>query len=155
MASVEPPLFAYGSLTFPKIIAQLLEREPETVPARVEGFQRVRVRDKVYPGLVAADGGSVEGMLLTDLLSAERDLLDAFEDDFYRRESVSTLLADGSKAKATTYVIPAENASFATAETWDRDGFYEDYGQRYLEMCRTYRTDYLAGRIGPQDFPGI
>ena len=64
------PLFVYGTLTIPEIALALIERPVVGTPASVDGFPRMRVKDKVFPAMVSG-AGSVDGLLYSDLNDAE------------------------------------------------------------------------------------
>lgn len=91
------PLFVYGTLRDPDLLAGVLGRPLRgggLHPARAAGFRAVHYPGRVYPALVRAPGGSAEGLLLTDISPFERDLLDAFEGDEYRRGPVAVLVEE-------------------------------------------------------------
>ena len=74
------PLFAYGTLRDPDLLARVLARplNAEAMLAAVApGFRAVHYPGRAYPALVRAPGAAAEGVVLTDLTPFERDLLDA------------------------------------------------------------------------------
>src|SRR5689334_12650303 len=90
-----PPLFVYGTLRDPDLLAGILCRPPASerhVHAAAPGFRAVHYRARIYPALVRAPGAAAPGLLLTDLSSFERDLLDAYEGDEYRRELIPVMV---------------------------------------------------------------
>ena len=128
----------------------LLGRKTSGAPATIDGYRRVRVKDKLYPGLIAGPG-AVAGVV-TGLGDDDLDLLDAFEDDFYERLRAPVLLSDGREVSAFTYVVPARNLHHVTDETWDREGFGRESLACYLEMVAGLPAG-LPG--GPGRVPGV
>jgi len=86
-------LFAYGTLVEPPRLDDVLGHKHlgERLAARLDGYQRVAHSTWPYPLIVAADGQSVEGVLLMDLSAYDMEVLDRYEDvdmGLYQRESV-------------------------------------------------------------------
>jgi hypothetical protein len=114
------PLFVYGTLRDPDLLAGVLNRplKPETMhPARAPGFRAVHYPGRIYPALIRAPGAAAEGLLLTGLTPFERDLLDAFEGDEYRRETIATMLLDEPELHEADAYVPAI-AVADTGEDW-------------------------------------
>jgi hypothetical protein len=91
------PLFAYGTLRDPDLLAAVLGRPLRPLglhPARAPGFRAVHYPGRIYPALIRVPGAAAEGLLLTDLSAFERDLLDAFEGDEYRRAPIAVMVAE-------------------------------------------------------------
>ena len=118
-----PPLFIYGTLRDPDILAAVLGREvplEALQPATAEGFKTVYYPGQVYPALVAAPGEAATGALLQGLSAAELAALDAYEGDEYRRGSL-LVRADAGDVNALTYLparVIAPDAPAWTLETW-------------------------------------
>ncbi|KAJ1629003.1 hypothetical protein T492DRAFT_1014182 [Pavlovales sp. CCMP2436] len=78
-----PAAFVYGSLMWEPVLRAMLGRVPKATSACIEaGFKRCRVRNEPYPGLVRTSEPvkATHGLLLTDLVGAERAIFDLFED---------------------------------------------------------------------------
>lgn len=91
------PLFAYGTLRDPDLLAAVLARplKPHLLhPARAPGFRAVHYPGRIYPALVRVPGAAAEGLLITDLTPFERDLLDAFEGEEYRRQPIAVMVEE-------------------------------------------------------------
>ncbi len=104
------PLFVYGTLRDPDLLAAVLGRplRPETMHvARAPGFCAVHYPGRIYPALIRVPGAAAAGLLLTDLTTFERDLLDAFEGEEYRRETIAAMLADEPELHEADAYIPA------------------------------------------------
>jgi gamma-glutamylcyclotransferase (GGCT)/AIG2-like uncharacterized protein YtfP len=114
--------FAYGSLMYADIMARVCGRTLAGVPASLAGYRRAPVRDEDYPGLVAAPGGRVTGVLYRGLPAEAWTRLDAFEGEMYRRARVRVECADGG-AEAWAYLVRDEYAGALLAGDWDAAAF--------------------------------
>ena len=104
------PLFVYGTLRDPELMNAVLGRRlpPSSVhPARAPGFRAVLYPRRAYPALVRAPGGQAAGLLITGLTPFERDLLDAYEGDEYRRAPIAAVLADEPELHEADAYLPA------------------------------------------------
>jgi hypothetical protein len=92
-ATAPQHLFAYGSLVDPRCLEDVLghAHSGERLRAQLVGYER-KVEDVFpYPFIVAASGGRVDGVLVTDLSTCDMQLLDGYEEietGVYRRELV-------------------------------------------------------------------
>jgi gamma-glutamylcyclotransferase (GGCT)/AIG2-like uncharacterized protein YtfP len=114
------PLFVYGTLRDPDLLAGVLNRPLRTDGmhlAHAPGFRAVHYPGRIYPALIRVPGAAAEGLLLTDLTPFERDLLDAFEGEEYRRETIAAVLADEPELHEADAYIPVI-AVPNTGEDW-------------------------------------
>lgn len=91
------PLFVHGTLRDPDLLQAGLGRPLAAramLVAAAPGFRTVHYPRRSYPALVRAPGAAAEGLVLTDLTPFERDLLDAYEGDEYRRELIPVMIAE-------------------------------------------------------------
>ena len=107
-------LFVYGTLRDPDLLAAVLGRtlKPEAVlAARAPGFRAVHYPGRIYPALIRVPGAAAEGLIVTDLTPFERDLLDAFEGEEYRRGIVGAMVEEELyEAEAYLPAITVENS---------------------------------------------
>ncbi|OJJ48941.1 hypothetical protein ASPZODRAFT_164532 [Penicilliopsis zonata CBS 506.65] len=109
-------LFFYGTLMAPQILYRVIHGRPEPEPwqkalltfqpAILHGFQRHRVREADYPGIVPSDkseesSACVLGTLVSGLTDGDVHRLDIFEGSEYEKRPVKVrtlrdLLAGGS-----------------------------------------------------------
>ena len=120
---VTAPLFIYGTLRDPDILAAVLGRNvpPAALqPATAQGYRTVYYPGQVYPALVAAPGDSAAGALLQGLSAGELAALDAYEGDEYRRASlvVQTDIGAGTALAYLPTQAIAPDAPAWTLETW-------------------------------------
>lgn len=123
-------LFAYGTLQFPEVVKKLTGRTFRSIPARLEGFKRCRVKNCDYPALVSAEGSQTLGMLLIDVDMASWKILDNFEGDEYLRIAVR-VSTEESEVPAQVYVWTAEMNRLEDLD-WDIENFKENYFAGYL-----------------------
>ena len=120
------PLFIYGTLRDPDILAAVLGRHVPAAAlqaATAQGYKCVYYPGQVYPALLANAGSFAPGALLRDLSDADLAVLDAYEGQEYRRETIVVRTGDGEKP-ALAY-LPTQNiaadAPAWTLETWRAD----------------------------------
>jgi gamma-glutamylcyclotransferase (GGCT)/AIG2-like uncharacterized protein YtfP len=116
-------VFTYGTLMFPDVWRAVVGREFATVAATAAGFDIYCVRDAVYPGIVAVPDSSVSGIVYLDVDPASIARLDAFEDDFYHRQTIEVHGDDGSIVTADAYVVPSADRHLLTNEHWAAEKF--------------------------------
>jgi gamma-glutamylcyclotransferase (GGCT)/AIG2-like uncharacterized protein YtfP len=126
-------LYTYGTLQVGAIIAHIVGRQLAGVPARLTGYARFRVRDRVYPAIVEAAGGEVSGVLYAGLEDAELARLDFYEGDLYERREVS-VGAGPMQRRAVTYVLRPEHRHELSEEAWDLQAFLRDHLADYLAI---------------------
>ncbi len=108
-------LFVYGSLKDPARLDEVLGRRYRgaRVPARLDGFQRLRSADYAFPFLVPAEAARVDGLLLVELSEDDLAAIDLYEEvdqNRYRRATVTVTVgalddAPGSRTlTAQTYL---------------------------------------------------
>lgn len=108
-------LFAYGTLQDPDILAAVLGRTvlaKAIKAANAPGFGVVYYPGRVYPALVAMLDQTAAGIIVEGLEPLDMVMLDAFEGDEYRRETIDVLLA-GKPVQAQAYLpvieVPADS----------------------------------------------
>jgi gamma-glutamylcyclotransferase (GGCT)/AIG2-like uncharacterized protein YtfP len=117
-------VFTYGTLMFPEVWKAVVGREFSSIAGAASGFAIFRVRDAVFPGIIAAgERDAVRGVVYLDVDPDSVARLDLFEDDFYRRESLRIDCDDGQRRSAEAYVVPDANRAVLTDEMWRPDEF--------------------------------
>ncbi|MEX2093575.1 MAG: gamma-glutamylcyclotransferase family protein, partial [Pirellulales bacterium] len=115
-----------------KVWQAVVGRDFPSTPARLAGYQIFPVAGAVYPGIIKYSPppstlhfqpSTVPGLLYLDADSASLARLDRFEDDFYRRQSITVTCDDGRQLEAQAYVVPEESRHVLTAEPWSGDDF--------------------------------
>jgi gamma-glutamylcyclotransferase (GGCT)/AIG2-like uncharacterized protein YtfP len=119
------PLFVYGTLRDPDLLAAVLGRAlrpGEAEPAVAPGFRATFYPGRIYPALIRAPGGAAEGLLLLSLSPFELDLLDAFEGEEYRRGVVPVIVGEElHEANAYLPAIPVAGDDPWLLEVWQAE----------------------------------
>lgn len=99
-------LFVYGTLQDADILSAVLGRPmdlAEPLPATAPGYRAVAYPGRVYPALVASATDNAPGLLLGGLSERDLAVLDAFEGEEYRRDTIA-VLAEGAPRQADAYI---------------------------------------------------
>lgn len=128
------PLFVYGTLRDPDLLAAVLGRPVRGASlhaARAPGYKPVHYPNRIYPALVRSPGAAAEGLLITGLTPFERDLLDAYEGDEYRRGTIAAMLADEPELHEADAYLPVI-AVPTDAHEWSLSRWQEEHKPRVL-----------------------
>ncbi|MGE0314017.1 MAG: gamma-glutamylcyclotransferase family protein [Lautropia sp.] len=127
-------LFTYGSLMFAPVWLRATGRGDIGEVATLYGHRRLVVRGETYPGLVpaAADAPAarVDGILYRDLDEADLGRLDAFEGDWYRRETRDVIVGS---TRETAQVYLFLRPELLEDVDWSVDDFSRDGLGRFIE----------------------
>jgi gamma-glutamylcyclotransferase (GGCT)/AIG2-like uncharacterized protein YtfP len=129
-------IFTYGSLMFPEVWERVVRGRYRSVPAEVPNHARFAIKDETYPGMVAAAGGTVRGVVYFDVTPRDVAALDAFEGADYRRDDLPARLVSGEVVTVGTYIYL--DAARLTELRWQPESFQM---QRFLN---SYCRDGLA-----------
>ncbi|MGJ3244267.1 MAG: gamma-glutamylcyclotransferase family protein [Opitutales bacterium] len=131
-------LFVYGTLMAPEVMEAVAGYLPASTLAQVNGYARFRLVDRDYPGLVKEAGASAEGLLYRDVTPEAVERVDAFEDTFYERQSVTVQPLDGGDpVEASAYVVPfLAAAELVDPRPWDYQHFRETVLPVYVDRIR-------------------
>jgi gamma-glutamylcyclotransferase (GGCT)/AIG2-like uncharacterized protein YtfP len=122
-------IFTYGTLMFPEVWRAVAGLDFPSVAGAVSGFAAYRVRDAVFPGIVATDDReAVRGVLYFDVSETAVARLDRFEDNFYVRQTLTIACDDGIQRQADAYVVPIDRRDVLTDESWTRESFVASGG---------------------------
>jgi gamma-glutamylcyclotransferase (GGCT)/AIG2-like uncharacterized protein YtfP len=97
-------IFTYGSLMFPQVWQRVVRGAYRSAAARLDGHARFEISGETYPGVIAAAGAAVSGVLYFDVSAEDVAALDAFEGSEYRRDSVAVTLESGETLAAGIYI---------------------------------------------------
>jgi hypothetical protein len=128
------PLFAYGTLRDPDLLAAVLGRPLRLgtlYPARAPGFRAVHYPGRIYPALVRSPGSAADGLLITGLTPFERDLLDAYEGDEYRRAPIAAMLVDEPELHEADAYLPVIEVP-TDAHEWSLSRWQVEHKPRVL-----------------------
>jgi gamma-glutamylcyclotransferase (GGCT)/AIG2-like uncharacterized protein YtfP len=116
-------VFVYGSLMFDIVWNTLIINRYQKIDARLDDFKRMEVKGEVYPGLIAAEGGVVDGLLMLAMRQADILVLDSFEGEYYARSEVVVSASDGRLIRAQTYVFRDKYRYLLANAEWDIEEF--------------------------------
>ncbi|MEM9353020.1 MAG: gamma-glutamylcyclotransferase family protein [Planctomycetota bacterium] len=126
-------VFAYGTLMFPEVWRRIVGQERSGKKARVEGFALYRVQNAVFPGMIHEAGAEVWGVVFEDIDEETLFELDAYESDFYKREVVEAVAADGRTYDCEAFIVPQSHRAALTEQPWDAESFEKNDLQAYLD----------------------
>ncbi len=124
-------VYAYGTLQEPDVFRLIVGRSIAGAAALLEGHARFRLRNKVYPAIVAQPGQSVPGLLYTGVTTAELARLDEYEGPLYERRELRVSSA-GTETLAFTYVLSDRARHLLSPEPWDIEQFRREHLASYL-----------------------
>lgn len=134
-------LFLYGTLQFPAIFEAVTGRRLEAESAVLEGYARFRVRGEAFPGIVAAAGAHVPGVICPGIDPVSLARVDRFEGEMYRREAVEVRAGrDGRAVAAETYVVRPRWRRLLADAPWDPGEFARRWHDAYI------RDEGIGGR---------
>jgi hypothetical protein len=113
-------LFVFGTLLDSVTRARVLGRPLrafETVPALLEGCERVQARGRHYPVLIRDPGGIVDGLFLPRLTARERARLKVYEGREYRLARIRLRAMHRGEPLVWTNVFMARGLG-ATKRPW-------------------------------------
>src|SRR5690242_18684417 len=135
-------LFAYGTLRFPSVLEALLGRVPDHSPGIAEGWRVAALDGRVYPVLVPG-AGAAGGIVISGLTTAEWQVIDAYEDDFYGLERLT--LVDGRTGWAYVVrdgAILSRDGTAALPGNWSPGDFSTRHLETFTGQCRAWRRAY-------------
>lgn len=118
-------LFAYGSLICEDIMYAVAGPCGQLGRARLLHHRRLAVKGEHYPGMIAAPGFSVDGMVYQGIDAAGLARLDRFEGDMYQRLPVQVELADGRLLEVFSYLVRDACRDQLTSRDWQLEEFLQ------------------------------
>ena len=151
------PLFVYGSLMIPAIVAHVIDGVSGPVdedkikslitPATLHGFRRFGRKNCKFPAaLDGFPGSSVRGLVLFGLTSGQRGRIDGYERGLYSREThdVTITLESGEEhiIDADVYIWAGDRELLTESKgkVWSLDEFLE------TSFCKDYLSTISRGK---------
>ena len=128
-------LFCYGSLEFAEVMRAVTGRSFAHERARLDGWERRRLRGRSYPGLRERTGASTPGTVWHGIDARCAARLDAFEGALYERRGVMVRTSAGL-AVADVYVTRPEHLDELSGEPWDRLRFARETLPGFVRAIR-------------------
>lgn len=132
-------LFAYGTLQIPEVMEAVTGARFPSELAELIDYACCRIAGCPYPGLRPRPGAVTEGLLYRGIDQRTLGLLDAFEDDFYRRETRLVTTASGSRVAAEVYLVPPQHHALLIDRPWDLAAFRRRALPGFLARARRRR----------------
>lgn len=129
-------VFAYGTLQIPEVMRAVSGGDYPARPARLDGYARFSLAGRSFPGLRLQPGAATDGLLYGGIDAEALRRLDEFEDDFYRRETLSVVTEAGERLAAEVYVVPPEHYGLLIEEPWDLEEFRRTGLGAFMARCR-------------------
>jgi len=139
------PLFCYGTLMEPRLMAAVIGRQARPIPATLDGYQCARLRGRDYPGLWPQADSQVIGCCYW--LNHRRELarLDHYEGREYRRRRVTLNTAAGPQL-GWVYLPRAGRSK--RGRPWSATDFQHRALRRYLRQVIGWRAGSIAAADG-------
>lgn len=125
-------VFTYGTLQFSEVMQAVTGLQLKSIPATLVGYQRYKIKERTFPGLIKKDGVKTDGMLFRDLDESTIERLDLFEDVMYQRCFVDVQV-NGKIEQAFVYVTQKEYEDCLLNQEWSLEEFRKKYLKLYLK----------------------
>ncbi|WP_440904158.1 gamma-glutamylcyclotransferase family protein [Catenovulum sp. SX2] len=129
-------IFTYGSLMYEPVWQKLVRGHYKKVPAQLDKFKRVKVKQASYPVIIEDADHSVNGMVYFDVTPEDVQLLDIFEGDYYQRTSL-TVASESGELVVDCYLLNPQHHNICSSELWCEQEFIDKYLINFVD-------DYLA-----------
>lgn len=140
MAGTALPLFVYGTLRAPELVATVLGHPASGIDAVARGHGVVLYPGRSYPALIRTPGRDAPGLLLSGLTAEDIALLDLFEGAEYARRPLKVRVED-RPVSAEAYWPKA--AIGRNAPAWR----YQDWRARHPEVGDPAGAAALRARL--------
>ncbi len=138
-------VFTYGTLEIPEVMEAVTGKSWVSAEARAGGFAKFLLKGRTYPGMTVVQGSICSGRVYYHLDPQTIEILDAFEDEVYRREQIEVDVEGGRSLQAHAYLIRPQDRECLTAIPWQPDEFKSKHLVRYLEACKAFHRE-ISGR---------
>lgn len=128
-------VFAYGTLQVPEVMQLVVGVEIKSHPARLNGYQRFKIKNRTYPAIIESPNKVIDGIIYHGLGDHALVLLDQFEDILYDRCLVDI---ESETQQAFVYVIKDEYKHLLTDEVWSLEEFERKYLKKYLRDIKSW-----------------
>lgn len=116
---------------YEEIWRHLIKGKFKKSKAVLSGYKRLNILNETYPGITKQEGSNVNGILVEDLNSNHIKLLDDFEGDLYKRDTVS-VLANQNTVKCDVYVIKEKYKHLLSESPWCEETFRKKHLKHFL-----------------------
>ena len=103
-------------------------------PGVLKDFKRLKVQGANYPAIIPSIGDQVDGISVDGITTEGKACLDDFEDDDYKRKSVSVASCDGREISALVYV--AGPNMLLEDKDWNMEYWKLNYRSEFLKKLK-------------------
>lgn len=125
-------VFTYGTLQFPEVMQAVIGLDVKPVAATLSNYQRFKIKERTFPGLIKKQGIITGGMLYRELDETAIEKLDQFEDVMYERCLISVQVNNKTE-QAFVYVTQKEYEDCLLDQEWSLEEFSKKYLKLYLK----------------------
>jgi gamma-glutamylcyclotransferase (GGCT)/AIG2-like uncharacterized protein YtfP len=102
-------IFTYGSLMYEEIWQRVVRGNYKKTDGILYGYNRISVWNEDYPALVTAGSDSrVSGVIYKNISHKDIIRLDAFEGEYYTRETAQAVLSENQTLDVSFYLLKPE-----------------------------------------------
>lgn len=129
-------IFTYGSLMYSDIWQSLVEGRYRQAPSLALGYQRVCIKNDIYPvTCVAPRTSSVRGVVYFDVRENDLRQLDHFEGEFYQRRALNLYLPlQATCVAAEAYMLSPRFEHLASGKPWNPRRFSSQNKTRFKNL---------------------
>ncbi len=128
-------VFTYGTLQIPEVMKLVTGLDLPSFPARLNGYQCLKIKSRTYPGIIKKPDQFIDGILYKEVGDHALKLLDQFEDVLYERSLVDI---EGETEQAFVYIIKDEYRYRLSDEAWSLGEFKRKYLNKYLKDINSW-----------------
>ncbi len=125
-------VFTYGTLQFSEVMQAVTGLNLKPVAATLTGYQRFKIKERTFPGLIEKENTVTDGMLYRDLDETAIEKLDQFEDVMYERCLVDVQVNNETE-QAFVYVTQKDYEDCLLDQEWSLEEFKSKYLKLYLK----------------------
>lgn len=131
-------LFTYGTLMCDDIMFSVTGNHYSSIDGVLQGYQKYKVRDEVYPAMLAKKKEAAEGVIYKNLLDDDWNKLDIFEGHRFDRMVVQIDTKDGSIIQAHTYILKSKFANILLDRKWSFTEFLNSGKEKFVSQYFGY-----------------
>lgn len=113
----------------------------ESAMAVLDNYERFKIKQQIYPGIIPVIGQTVYGRLYFDLDTSAINFLDAFEDVLYERKT-NVVSCNNEEISAAVYVVNDKYRNLLSKKSWNIEIFQQRYLETYLDSCKKFHREY-------------
>jgi len=131
-------IFVYGTLMYAEVWRRVAHKDYPWKRARLHNYQRYRVKNALYPGLVKSRNGLVEGVAYFGVEHGDIQRLDRFEGDYYQRLPVIIEADEIGRCRAEVYIFRNRYRRCLSGRVWRTEEFGAKAREKFLAGYRGF-----------------